>query len=82
MNWLQLHTSSICFAWLYLVLFTEITAACCLQIVNRHRLQHEWYERLTHKMAASEPPCMSDAADWESSNGWAAELDLVMVGHC
>jgi len=47
----------------------------------RHRLQHEWFERLTRKVAASEPPCMSDAADWEaSSSGWAAELELLGEG--
>jgi FKBP12-rapamycin complex-associated protein len=45
--------------------------------VSRHRVAHEWFERLsqTGVCSGSEPPCMSDAEDWESQSSWAAELD-------
>lgn len=45
-----------------------------MQIVTRHRVQHEWFSRLAQKLNA-EPPCCSDAEDWEDAGGWAAELD-------
>jgi hypothetical protein len=51
--------------------------ACPLQIVVRHRLQHERFERLAGKFLSPEPPCCSDAEDWEDAGGWAAELDAV-----
>eukprot|EP00878_Enallax_costatus_P008272 GHUV01008648.1.p1 GENE.GHUV01008648.1~~GHUV01008648.1.p1 ORF type:complete len:2405 (+),score=620.50 GHUV01008648.1:939-7217(+) len=44
------------------------------KIVTRHRVQHEWFSRLAQKLNA-EPPCCSDAEDWEDAGGWAAELD-------
>jgi hypothetical protein len=47
------------------------------QIVVRHRLQHERFERLAGKFLSPEPPCCSDAEDWEDAGGWAAELDAV-----
>lgn len=37
--------------------------------VLRHRIQHEWFERLcTSGVCGMEPPCMSDAEDWESQS--------------
>jgi hypothetical protein len=45
------------------------------QIVVRHRLSHERFERLAGKFLSPEPPCCSDAEDWEDAGGWAAELD-------
>lgn len=48
------------------------------KVVNKHRLQHEWFERLCTKMNRIEPPCMSDAEDWEGlPNGWAYEIDVI-----
>jgi hypothetical protein len=52
-------------------------AVCILQIVVRYRLQHERFERLAGKFLSPEPPCCSDAEDWEDAGGWAAELDAV-----
>ena len=40
-----------------------------LQICQRHRLHHEWFERLAGKVVAVSPPCMSDAEDWEGPGG-------------
>ena len=49
------------------------------QAVQRHRVQHEWFERVASGACPgpdSPPPCMSDAEDWEThSSWWAAELD-------
>ncbi len=69
----------------------SVHAACCvgsltalvycimhvpwLQIVVRHRLSHERFERLAGKFLSPEPPCCSDAEDWEDAGGWAVELD-------
>lgn len=49
------------------------------QICQRHRIQHEWFERLSGKVCTTSPPCMSDAEDWEGvgGNGWAMEIDLL-----
>nr|ABB13529.1 target of rapamycin kinase [Chlamydomonas reinhardtii] len=56
----------------------------------RHRLHHEWFDRLAGKVCAVSPPCMSDAEDWEgaggaasgagsagAAGGWAVEIDLL-----
>jgi hypothetical protein len=48
-----------------------------VQIVVRHRMHHEWFERLASKLLSAEPPCCSDAEDWEDAGGWAAELDAL-----
>jgi hypothetical protein len=40
-------------------------------------MQHEWFDRLAGKLLAAEPPCCSDAEDWEDAGGWAAELDAL-----
>ena len=37
------------------------------QAVQRHRVQHEWFERLAAASTGATPPCMSDAEDWEST---------------
>ena len=44
---------------------------------TRHRLTHEWFDRLSGGggVCGAEPPCMSDAEDWESHSTWCAELD-------
>ncbi|GIL87381.1 hypothetical protein Vretimale_1690 [Volvox reticuliferus] len=52
------------------------------KICQRHRLQHEWFERLAQKVCCVSPPCMSDAEDWEgfavgTSGSWAMEIDLL-----
>ncbi|KAG2491268.1 hypothetical protein HYH03_010473, partial [Edaphochlamys debaryana] len=51
------------------------------KICQRHRLHHEWFERLSAKVCAVSPPCMSDAEDWEGAGGggggWAMEIDLL-----
>ncbi|GIL44136.1 hypothetical protein Vafri_1666 [Volvox africanus] len=54
------------------------------KICQRHRLHHEWFERLAHKVCSVSPPCMSDAEDWEGaavgggcSGSWAMEIDLL-----
>ena len=48
-----------------------------MQVVARHRIQHEWFERLANKVMSAEPPCMSNAEDWESAGGWATEIDML-----
>lgn len=48
-----------------------------LQVMMRNRVAHEWLERLAAKVMQTEPPCMSDAEDWESANGWAQEIDAI-----
>ncbi|GLC61314.1 hypothetical protein PLESTB_001742500 [Pleodorina starrii] len=52
------------------------------KICQRHRLHHDWFERLAHKVCSVSPPCMSDAEDWEGaavgvSGSWAMEIDLL-----
>ncbi len=50
---------------------------CDPQIVVRHRMHHEWFERLAGKLLSAGPPCCSDTDDWEDAGGWAAELDAL-----
>ncbi len=45
--------------------------------LHRQRLHHPLFERISVKLLAVEPPCMSDAEDWERSSGWVAELELL-----
>eukprot|EP00879_Flechtneria_rotunda_P007003 GHRR01007352.1.p1 GENE.GHRR01007352.1~~GHRR01007352.1.p1 ORF type:complete len:2075 (+),score=775.15 GHRR01007352.1:2-6226(+) len=47
------------------------------KIVFRHKIQHEWFQRLASKLLNPEPPCCSDAEDWEDAGGWAVELDAL-----
>ena len=42
--------------------------------MKRHRMVHEKFSKLGAKMSMQEPPCMSNAEDWESQNGWVDEL--------
>ncbi len=41
--------------------------ACLTQSVARHRINHEWFERLASALFGVRPPCMSEAEDWEST---------------
>jgi hypothetical protein len=54
-----------------------LCSARAQQIVVRHHMHHEWFERLASKLLSAEPPCCSDAEDWEDAGGWAAELDAL-----
>ena len=35
---------------------------------------HERFTRLAERVTLQEPPCMSDADDWESNNRWIDDL--------
>lgn len=43
----------------------------------RRRVRHEWFERLAARVLGAEPPCVSDAEDWEGAGGWAPEIDML-----
>eukprot|EP00798_Chlamydomonas_sp_ICE-L_P022753 gene22753-29921_t len=63
-------------------IFLPTIRKACLKHKGQHerlssRVQHEWFERLISRVCNTEPPCMSNADDWETSSGWAAEIDLV-----
>jgi hypothetical protein len=47
------------------------------KVAARHRLSHERFERLAERLLGAEPPCMSDAEDWEGAGGWAPEIDAL-----
>ena len=47
----------------------------CGQAKNRGGLQHERLTKLMTHLESSAPPCMSDAPDWESSQGWLISTD-------
>lgn len=40
----------------------------------RHRMVHEKFARLAERVMLQEPPCMSEADDWESNNRWIDDL--------
>jgi len=44
------------------------------QIMARHRTAHERFSLLAAKVTLREPPCMSDAEDWEAGHGWVDDL--------
>jgi hypothetical protein len=49
----------------------------CAQIMGRHRMpSHTAFARVAAKLLLHEPPCMSEAEDWESSSGFLAEEHL------
>ncbi len=40
----------------------------------RHKMVHEKFARLAERVTLQEPPCMSEADDWESNNRWIDDL--------
>lgn len=44
------------------------------KLMQRHKTQSDKFTRLAAKLLAHDPPCMSDAQDWESGNAW---MDLL-----
>jgi hypothetical protein len=52
----------------------NIADVCALQAMQRHKMVHPRFTKLAGKLAMQEPPCMSDAEDWESQHGWVDEL--------
>ncbi|PNW79096.1 hypothetical protein CHLRE_09g400553v5 [Chlamydomonas reinhardtii] len=76
---------AVCLGPEFAIFVPTIRKAC-----QRHRLHHEWFDRLAGKVCAVSPPCMSDAEDWEgaggaasgagsagAAGGWAVEIDLL-----
>ena len=47
-----------------------------MQAKNRAGLQHDRLSKLMSHLESSAPPCMSDAPDWESSQGWLISADM------
>jgi len=47
------------------------------KVAARHKIHHDWFERLAGRLLGAEPPCMSDAEDWEGAGGWAPEIDML-----
>ena len=45
-----------------------------VQGMARHRVSHDMFSQLAAKVLTHDPPCMSDAQDWETDNAW---LDLL-----
>ena len=45
-----------------------------LKQMQRHKIQHEKFSKLAAKLLNHDPPCMSNAADWEANNAWLEEL--------
>ena len=44
------------------------------KLMQRHKIHHEKFARLAAKLLAHDPPCMSEAQDWETSNAWLDTL--------
>ena len=44
------------------------------QIMGRHKMAHECFSLLAAKVTLHEPPCMSDAEDWEAGHSWVDDL--------
>ena len=45
-----------------------------MQAAAQGGLQHDRLHRLLDHLQTAVPPCMSEAADWESVDGWLDEL--------
>lgn len=42
--------------------------------MTRHKRMHEKFSKIAARIAMADPPCMSNAEDWESQNGWVDEM--------
>lgn len=42
--------------------------------MQRHKIQHEKFSKLAAKLLSHDPPCMSNATDWEANNAWLDEM--------
>jgi hypothetical protein len=73
----MLHADRGAHGWQAAVSFDTYVISTALQIVVRHRMHHESFERVAGKLLSAEPPCCSDAEDWEDAGGWAVELDAL-----
>ena len=40
----------------------------------RHKKTHDKFAKMAARISMAEPPCMSNAEDWESQNGWVDEM--------
>ena len=47
-----------------------------MQVMLRHKKTHDKFAKMAARISMSEPPCMSNAEDWESQNGWVDEMAL------
>lgn len=44
------------------------------KLAMRHKVHSEAFSRLAQQLLAHDPPCMSNAPDWESAHGWLNSL--------
>jgi hypothetical protein len=42
----------------------------------RHKKTHDKFAKMATRISMAEPPCMSNAEDWESQNAWVDEMAL------
>ncbi len=40
----------------------------------RHKKTHDKFAKMAARISTAEPPCMSNAEDWESQNAWVDEM--------
>ena len=40
----------------------------------RHKKTHDKFSKMAARISMAEPPCMSNAEDWESQNAWVDEM--------
>lgn len=59
---------------------TKLTIWLDLQTMQRHRVAHDRFTRLSNRLLQYDPPCMSSATDWEEANGWADDLGSSVGG--
>ena len=45
-----------------------------MQVMMRHKKTHDKFAKMAARISMAEPPCMSNAEDWESQNGWVDEM--------
>ena len=45
-----------------------------MQVMLRHKKAHDKFAKIAARISMAEPPCMSNAEDWESQNGWVDEM--------
>ena len=68
------HSARAVFPHHLLLPFQQTSPFVLTQVMMRHKKTHDKFAKMAARISMAEPPCMSNAEDWESQNGWVDEM--------